>query len=307
MFKLPGTPSPRAGAHEIADYAEWVCWRDNGTSMTALLQDLGRLDENDYTDGVPEEEETPIIVEDAFKEMERRSHACRDGYPFALGRTGITLLSDQEDENHRHIIYKYLLLATRLNMTSNRRHEDMDGTLLFEEVAAEATRSYFGTRSESLVFGTSAIDSNFASKVDTLCQRIQEGIRFENKNHAPSSERDGKLDVVAWIPFPDGMPGKLIAFGQCKTGTDYKDKLAQLQPDSFCRKWFHSSPTLTPLRMFFVAEALPRDHWYSIASDAGLLFDRCRIVDCCDDVSAEILAKVKAWTEAAAAAQLPAA
>ena len=116
MFKWPGTPSPRAAAHELADYAEWVCWRDNGTSITALLQDLGRLDENDYTYGVPEEEETPRIVEETFMEIERRSHACRDGYPFALGRTGSTLLSDQEDENHKHFIYKYLLLATRLDM-----------------------------------------------------------------------------------------------------------------------------------------------------------------------------------------------
>ena len=300
MFKWPGTPSPLASAHELADYAELVCWRDNGTSITALLQDLGRLDENDYTYGVPEEEETLRIVEETFMEIERRSHACRDGYPFALGRTGSTLLSDQEDENHKHFIYKYLLLATRLDMKKNRRHADLDGTLLFEEVAAEATRSYFGTRSESLVFGTSANDSNFAAKVDTLCQRIQEGIRFENRNQAPPKEKDGKLDVVVWLPFPDGMPGKLTAFGQCKTGTDYEDKLTQLQPDSFCRKWFHSSPALTPLRMFFVAEALRRDHWYTTASDAGLLFDRCRIVDCCDCVSEVVFTKVKAWTDAAA-------
>ena len=305
MFKLPGTPSPRAGAHEIADYAEWVCWRDNGTSMTALLQDLGRLDENDYTDGVPEEEETPIIVEDAFKEMERRSHACRDGYPFALGRTGITLLSDQEDENHRHIIYKYLLLATRLNMTSNRRHEDMDGTLLFEELAAEAAQSYFGARAEKLIFGTSARGSNFPAKVNALCKQMQEGDRFVNRDKTPPDEQDGGLDVVVWKPFADNLPGKLIAFGQCKTGTHYRHTLTYLRPDSFCGNWLYTPPTVPPVRMFFVAEALPRHNWNSTARKAGLLFDRCRIVDYCDDVSAETLAKVKAWTEAAAAAHLP--
>jgi hypothetical protein len=301
MFKLPGTPSSRAHPHELADYAEWVCWRDNGTSQTALSQDLGRLDENDYTGGVPEEEEIPRIVGEAFKEIERRNTACRNGYPFALGRKGYTLLTDQEGESHKHIIYKYLLLATRLNMKDNRSHSGIDGAGLFEELAAEATRSYFGSRSESHVFGTSAEDSNFAAKVDELCQLIQEGIRFETKNQAPPLEKDGKLDVVVWIPFPDGMPGKLIAFGQCKTGTDYKDKLTQLQPDSFCNSWFYSSPVLTPLRMFFVAEALPQDHWYSTASNAGLLFDRSRIVDCCDDLSADVLAKVATWTKAAAA------
>ena len=309
MFKLPGTPSPLASTHELADYAEWVCWRDKGTSTTALLQDLGRLDENDYTDGVPEEEETPKSVEEAFMEIERRSNACRDGYPFALGRTGITLLSDQESENHKHIIYKYLLLATRMNMTRNRRHADMDGTLLFEELAAEVGRSYFGARAEKFIFGTAAAASDFPSKVNQLCKQMQERVRFRNRRQTRSNARDGKLDVVVWIPFADNLPGKFIAFGQCKTGTHYRDTLTQLQPDSFCNKWLDPPLVPTPKRMFFVAEALPQiwSSRYDDASDAGLLFDRCRIVDYCDDVSAEILAKVKAWTEAAAAAQLPAA
>ncbi len=307
MFKLPGTPSPLASAHELADHAEWVCWRDNGTSMTALLQDLGRLEENDYINGVPEEEKTPKIVEEAFIEIERRSNACRDGYPFALGRTGITLLSDQESENHKHIIYKYLLLATRMNMTSNRRHADMDGTLLFEELAAEVGQSYFGARAEKFIFGTAAAASDFPSKVNQLCEQMQEHVRYRDRRQARSNARDGKLDVVVWIPFADNLPGKFIAFGQCKTGTHYRDTLTQLQPDSFCNKWLNPPLVPTPKRMFFVAEALPQiwSSRYDDASDAGLLFDRCRIVDYCDDVSAEILAKVKAWTEAAAAAQLP--
>lgn len=301
MFKLPGIPSSRAHAHEVADYVEWVCWRDNGTSMTALLQDLGRIEENDYTDGVPEEEIAPGIFGEAFIEIERRSAACGDGYPFALGRRGYALYSSEKGESDRHIIYRYLLLATRLNMSDNRSHAGIDGAALFEQLAAEATRSYFGSRSESHVFGTSSLDSNFPEKVDALCQQIKEGVRFEDKNQSPPRERDGKLDVVVWTPFPDDMPGKLIAFGQCKTGTEYKDELTHLQPDSFCRKWFYSSPVLTPLRMFLVAEALPQDYWYSIASDAGLLFDRCRIVECCDDLSPNVLANVEAWTEAAAA------
>ena len=300
-FKLPGTPSARASAYELADYAEWVCWRDATSSMTQLLKDLGRLAENDYSDGVPEEEPIDRVVEEAFAEIERREAACRGGYPFVIGDEGYTLRTSAKPESPKQIIYKYLLLATRLDMKDNRIHAEIDGSLLFENLGADATRSYFGARSESLVFGTSAKDSNFAARVDALCQQLKEGVRFENRNQAPPKEKDGKLDVVVWTPFPDDMPGKLIAFGQCKTGTDYKDKLTQLQPDSFCRKWLYSSPVLTPLRMFFVAEALPQDHWYSIASDAGILFDRCRIVDCCDDLSPDVLARVATWTEAAAA------
>lgn len=305
MFKLPGTPSPGASAHELADYAEWVSWRDGISSMIRLLKDLGRLAENDYRDGVPEEEPIDRIVEDAFAEIERRETVCRDGYPFELSKEGYTLRAVGNKESPKQIVYKYLLLATRLDMKVNPHHAEINGALLFENLAADVTRSYFGARSESYVFGTSSQDSKFATKVDALCQLIQEGTRFENKNLAPTRKRDGKLDVVVWIPFPDGLPGKLIAFGQCKTGTDYKDKLTQLQPRSFCDQWFYSSPALTPLRMFFVAEALPQDHWYSFVSEAGLLFDRSRIVDCCDDLSPDVLADVEAWTEAAAASLWP--
>ena len=306
MFKWPGTPSTHSSRHELADYAELVCWEQGSTSTNVLSADLGRLDENDHSDGVPEEEETPQLVETAYLEIERRREACRDGYPFVIGEQGYTLHASRDAGNHRHIIYKYLLLATRLNMQKSRVHADIDGTLLFEHLAAEAAREYLGARAESVVFGTAAGMADFPGKVDSLCKQMKEGVRFVSHDEAPSNERDGKLDIVVWKHFTDGLPGKLIAFGQCKTGTNYKDTLTHLQPDSFCKKWLQSSPALTPVRMFLVSEALSQHRWYSVSSDAGLLFDRCRIVDFCDDISTDVLAKVKAWTAAAARAnELP--
>ena len=306
MFKWPRTPSPRASRHELADYAELVCWKDNITSTTVLSADLGRLEENDYSEGVPEEEEAPQIVEEAYLEIERREEACRYGYPFVVGEQGYTLQASQEVGNYKHIIYKYLLLATRLNMKDDREHAGIDGASLFEELSSEAARKYLGARAESIVFGTAAGEADFPRKVNDLCKRIKEGDGYVNRSEGPPREQDGKLDIVAWKHFKDWLPGKLIAFGQCKTGTNYKDELTQLQPDSFCRKWVRSPLILTPVRMFFVAEALSRSRWVNTAYDAGLLFDRCRIVDFCDGISEDVLEKVKAWTEAAAKAnELP--
>ena len=300
MFKWPGTPSPKASEHELADYAELVCWKQNSTSTNALSADLGRLEENDYYNGVPEEEETDQYVTYAYEEIERREKACRNGYPFVIGKQGNTLLANQDVENQKHIIYKYLLLATRLNMKENRMHACIDGTLLFEEFSAEVARCYFGARAKSLVFGTASGNANFEEKVNNLCFHLGEGDGFkDNSGLGRRTAKDGKLDVVVWTHFTDGLPGKLIAFGQCKTGTNYKDNLTQLQPDSFCKKWLQSPLILTPVRMFFVAEALSRSRW-NASYDAGLLFDRCRIVDYCDDVSSDVLKKVMVWTEAAA-------
>ena len=325
MFKLPDTPSPRACAHELADYAEYVCWQKAYMSTTALVADLGRLAENDYgaeeppdidevdgapdqeidsTNGIPEEEKIIGVVEEAYREIERREVACRGGYPFTLDEVGQTLRVQQASDNHKHDIYKYLLLATRLNMNRSRYHAEVDGTLLLEELAAEAAQSYFGPRSEKFVFGTSARSPGFSAKVNELCERIQEGVQFMSRSQSRTNKQDDKLDVVAWIPFADNLPGKLIAFGQCKTGTNYSNTLTQLQPDAFCKKWLHTQPVIYPIRMFFVAEALPRLDWENVGIEAGLLFDRCRIVDYCDSVSAKTLAKVRAWTEAAAEVHL---
>ena len=297
MFKWPGTPSAHPPEHELADYAELVCWERGSTSINALSADLGRLDENDYSGGVPEEEKIPQVVGEAYHEIERRKEACRDGYPFVIGEHGYTLHASQKAGNHKHIIYKYLLLATRLNMNANRKHANIDGTHLFEELASEAAREYLGARAESIVFGTAA-GSNFPGKVNDLCKRIKDGDQYYKRSSA--SPRDGKLDVVAWKHFADRLPEKLIAFGQCKTGTNYEKELTQLQPDVFCNNWLLSPPALTPMRMFFVAEAVSRLGWDNVSSKTGLLFDRCRIVDFCDGISEDVLEKVKVWTEAAA-------
>ena len=307
MFKWPGeAPSACAPEHELADFAELTSWQNNSTSTTSLSESLGRLEENDYSAGVPEEEETDRFVETAYAEIEQREETCRDGYPFTMTHQGYTLSVNRNTDNHKHIVYKYLLLATRLNMKDNRVHANIDGALLFEYLAAEVARNYLGERAESLVFGTAAGSSGFSSKINDLCKKMKEGGKFRTHSNATQNTKDGKLDIVVWKPFTDDREGKLIVFGQCKTGTSYNDQLTHLQPISFCTKWFDSFPAVLPVRAFFVSEALSRNSWYNDASDAGLLFDRCRIIDFCDDISPNVLKKVRKWTVAAAkATELP--
>lgn len=300
MFKWPGFPSSRAPGHELADYVELVCWKQGTFSVTALERELGRLEENDYSDGVPEDEEVQTRAGEAFQAIEHRIAACDDGYPFAMDRGCV--LRDEDAWNPKHDVYRYLLLATRLNMKNNRLHSAIDGTLLFEELAAEAAKRYIGFGAESFVFGTAGGVGNFRARVDILCREIGEGRGFMNRTGSSPTERDGKLDIVIWKHFADKRPGKLIAFGQCKTGTNYQDTLAHLQPDAFCDKWLHTSPSLMPVRMFCVAEALPRQNWYNLSRDAGLLLDRCRLVSCCVDVGENVMEEVVRWTTAAARA-----
>ena len=302
MFKWPEVPSARADPNELADFVELTAWQTGSMSITATLQDLGRPEENDDSDGVPVEEAAGGVIDAAYLELIQRREFCRSGYPFALDQRGYTLRVSPDSQDSKSILYKYLLLATRLNMNTNRLYSGHDGTLLLEELAAEVAQEYFGARADSLIFGTAAEAAGFPDKVNDLCNKMGEGGGFVNRDEERPTAKDGQLDVVVWKSFADGAKGKLIGFGQCKTGTNYKEELARLQPSSFCQKWMRDQPAFMPIRMFFIAEALSRGHWFSSVSDAGILFDRCRIIDFCDSVSEVTLGKIEAWTAAAAQA-----
>ena len=247
-----------------------------------------------------------MVIEDAFSEIERRIEACDGHYPFEVDSTANALHSLPMSGDIRHLAYKCLLLATRLNMSSNRIHAGIDGTKLMEYISANVARQYLGARAESLVFGTAESAPDFPQRVESLCHSIGEGGGFEDGSGNSRRIRDDKLDVVAWKAFADRREGKLIAFGQCKTGTNWRSEVTQLQPGAFCKKWFRSQPVLEPLRMFFISEALPSVDWRNRSVDAGLLFDRCRIVDFFESIDVDLLEGIEAWTvEAARATELP--
>lgn len=308
MFKWPNTPLPGANASELADYAEMQCWKTTRASRTALGQDLGRMDENEYSDGVPVEEEWIVDVGEALMEMQRRREACRGGYPFEVDKSGSFARYNSDAEQNKAIIYKFLLLATRLDMSKlkSRKHADIDGTELFEKVAAEVAQAYLGARTEKFVFGAHAQSGDFGSRVERLCQCLGEGEGFRNRYKNSHEIKDDKLDIVVWKPFSDHESGKLIAFGQCKTGTSYRNSLTELQPDSFCHQWFLTQPVVTPLRFFLVADALAPRRFELDSRKAGVLFDRCRIIDYCDGIAPGVMNQIKSWTtKAAQFAKLP--
>lgn len=300
MFKLPHTPSPRADIHELADYMELECWAAGSVSTREILAELGRVDDNANNIGCDDDaDDTADVLDDVMLEIERRQSACGSGYPFSLDRTGTVLRFDETDTGHRSVMYRYLLLSTRLNMKDQRVHSGIDGSLLLEEVAAHVLKNYLGAnRARAFVFGTCA-PGDFPGKITALCGELREGTEFRTLDTAAVQANDDKLDAVAWIPFSDRLPGQLIIFGQCKTGSNWGGLTTQLQPDTFVRKWIKDPLSVTPVRAFCISEAADRSRWINTVMDAGLLFDRCRLVDFCDDIEAGLLARLSRWTSAA--------
>lgn len=295
MFKLPNPPSPRAGSHELADFAELLCWVRGSTSTREIIACLGRLDDNENNIGITDDDdENAETIDEVMNEIERRMVACRSGYPFRLELSGTVLnLAQNAEDFTPSIIYLYLLLGTRLNMKDNRNHAGIDGTHLLEILSARVLQNYLGsTRARSIVFGTSNAKS-FKDKVNELCCDLSEGVGFRNINQSITYANDDKLDTIGWVPFSDNLPGKLIVFGQCKTGSNWREATSQLQPETFIKKWMQEPILVTPMRAYFVAEAADRAQWKGDSVSAGILFDRCRLVDWCDGIPVN---NFKAWT-----------
>jgi len=300
VFKLPKPPSPRAEAHELADFAELMSWDLGLASKREIVAYLGRIDENDNNFGCEDDDdENSDFLDEVMNEIERRESACGKGYPFNLDLEGTVLRHDSGATSSRSIIYKYLLLCTRLNMRDKRVHAGIDGALLFEELCADVLKNYLGSsRVRVLVFGT-AVGGTFQEKINTLCKELKEANGFSNPDFAAPQDKDGKLDVVAWVPFNDRSVGQLIMFSQCKTGTSYDDEVSKLQPGAFIQKWIDGTVAVMPVRSFCVSESCDRRRWNSMCIDAGIVFDRCRLIDFSDAVSSSVLDRVTKWTGAA--------
>jgi hypothetical protein len=118
------------------------------------------------------------------------------------------------------------------------------------------------------------------------------GVNASNKN-------DDKLDVVAWKNFSDKESGKLILWGQCKTGTNWGTHLTATRPSDFAAQWLRDCFAVEPVRIFLLTEAIGKDKWYEYSRMGGILFDRSRIMDYSDNLPDNIKIDVKAWAKEA--------
>ncbi len=232
-------------------------------------------------------------------ECNSRSLLCHNRYPFEYNR--IELKNKQVEEQYREI-YAFLLFVTRFNMNTQKIQNGEDATKVFEEICAVVAKEYFGAHSQSYVFGT-AVSGAFDEKVNELIRRLHLDMQFKIPLGSTKKQKDGGLDIVAWIPFADQKDGQLIAFGQCKTGDNWENKLTELDPKSFFNSYCTGSPCADVIRLFFVAESFGIYKWAERSNKGGVIFDRTRIMEYLPrQIDSILLQRIKAWNAGALAA-----
>jgi hypothetical protein len=293
----PPTPVASDPSEILADWIEFDAvlsteGQSSAENLVRLLRRSGSVDAISGPRGDQGSALSQTIVEDAFVEIENRSKACGNGYPFAIEQ-GLLRLVQQPTQSP----YVLLLLMSVAVPTPGHR-----GTaVLFERICSEAALGYLGGVSngaESIRFGAprKVPLAKLSQALDDLCARMSEGAGCKFPDKAKHSGDEG-LDIVAWRKFPDLKAGQLIAFGQCAGGGgNWQKKLAELDGRKFAQKWFREMFVVDPVRLFFLPRRIPPTDWMHSGIDGGILFDRCRIIACLPNLSLSLASDCAAAT-----------
>lgn len=303
MFKIPNSiPTRSASAEEWADYMEYMALKNRNKSGISFLDQFRPakvVSDEILVDGIEDENERYYYkLDDIASELRRRITFGGDRYPFELINKDYGLRFISKNNTH-HLIYRYLLLATRHNMKKSRVHDGIDGALLFEELCGVVAENYFGHPVNVRIFGTSnTSEGSFRARLQNVLDEIKEGGKIHT--HNGYKPKDDKIDIILWKSFKDFKSSQLIAYAQCKTGTSWQDDLTSLNPVSFNSRWLPVQMVNMPLKIFFCTMYFPQETWQARAYDAGLIFDRFRILEFLPkSIEVALRTKIFRWTTAA--------
>jgi hypothetical protein len=118
--------------------------------------------------------------------------------------------------------------------------------------------------------------------------------RFDKQ---PSSRfKDRGVDVICWVPFPDGRSCQIVLLLQCAAGHNWADKHSV--PLGAWIQYIHWA--CDPVIGFAVPCVIADGIWHDTSRDKGILLDRVRIVNSVADgvPDAGLVAELNAWVNA---------
>ena len=210
---------------------------------------------------------------------ERRSLLGEASYPFELKNNSLTFRGDDQ--------HPYGALLTLCLLPSVSKGNYTKAPIAFEYLSLIAARAYLGGRARGWRFGWPR-DNAAHVKVSCAIAELQRRAGNEQdawqwnpspslpKDPFPRDLKDVGMDFVAWLPWHDYGPGQLHLLGQCACGADWKLKKRDLSL-SRLSDWMRL-PKPEPVRSLFTPQHLALPTLREAAGEAGLIFDRIRIV-----------------------------
>jgi len=251
-MKLGSPPLPVEPTYqEVADWAELVALQKGKLTRGKLGTEVDRIGGQ------------PVLIADAWRELEARAALAKDHWTFTLSATEIA----RKSGNGADYALPAFLAALGLRENIENSHRQ-----LFEQCVSELVRALLPNSMRIGFPRRPPVPIPFRDALAAYAAAIHEKVRAE----PPSSDNDLKMDVVAWRVFGDGRGGYLHLIGQCATGADWVDKLDELNLSVIAE---HLAWGVEPLRFFATPHVIGAQEMRRVSLRAGLVLDRPRLLE----------------------------
>jgi hypothetical protein len=243
----------------IPDLTEHVTKLADWIELSALLAANGRIGFSALVSAVDlgvEEQEEDIGDEDARQESlvnsvqaviaERAKIVGLEHYPFVVDPDGIGI-QRVDAVTQVGAIYLFCLFLShsfdRSIIPAQHAPEITNEVRdLFQVCATVAAAGYVDGAAMS--FGWPRPDSaKFLDALKRVYGLFGDGAPHENEPPgAPEQVKDDGIDVIAWKPSPDGLPGTQYLLGQVASGNDWDKKSVVSYVNMFHQFWFSRQP-----------------------------------------------------------------
>ncbi|WP_029988261.1 hypothetical protein [Leucobacter sp. PH1c] len=298
--RLPGAPQ----LHRWTDWAELLAYTSavGAISMPELAETTERRTDFIDTESEDDQDESelesePLIEEsqgepakyqdalarragDVLSYLQDRATRYGPAYPFEVDLNARTVSLRSATNSRR--FYLFLLACACLRYVE----KPADRTKLaaqFELAGIEVLKRILPTSAEVHLFGANSLTTGKYSgllfeKVKALAADLGERVLATNTDFERGDRGDNGLDLIAWVPLHDELPGRLTVFGQAACTPAWVSK----QHSSHSSSW-SSVMTLTadPVNMVFIPYDYrrPGAEWYTSRHiHKSTVIDRYRIV-----------------------------
>ena len=229
-------------------------------------------------------------IEDAvgavFEEIAKRIVMLGSLYPFKLVNGSLVYT---ESEN---LFYEFLLCVARSPNLTEGQYVNLPRN--FEKTAALTCAKYLGQHAEyehtgsprdaSVAFKDKFITINRRMSTNSsACEDFFWNPQYGLPANGPTSGDEG-VDFIAWHNFSCGRRiGALTMLGQCACGDNWRDKYSDISLKKF-GKWFGQMSVVDPVRAFAVPFVIVEPLLTEVSREAGLVFDRVRLVKLAHDL-----------------------
>lgn len=297
--RLPGAPQ----LHRWADWAELLAYTSavGAISMPELAETTERRTdfiaaESEDDQDLDEAETEPLIAEsqgepakyrdalarragDVLNYLQDRATRYGSVYPFDVDVNARTVSLRPSTTSRQ--FYLFLLTCACLRYVGAADRTSLAAK--FELAGIEVLKRMLPARAEVHLFGANSLMTGkytglLFEKVQALAADLGERVLATSTDFERGDRGDNGLDLVAWVPLDDELPGRIAVFAQAACTPDWVSK----QHSSHASSW-SSTITLTadPVNMVFIPYDYrrPGAEWYTSRHiHKSAVIDRYRIV-----------------------------